>query len=202
VLLAILERRGRGSIEGRVGTLYALAGAWSILMLAKNPTGERGLLDVLKGEIITVPDSDLILAVVSFGLVAAGLFVFKKEFLLVSFDRDMALTLKKNVLVWDCLLFLLMGLTISVAVLTAGPLVTFGFLLIPTLTAHLISRNMKQFTLAASGIGGLSAFAGFLIAYRWDYPVGPTDVALLGVVYALVFLGHKTIAVVRQRRES
>src|ERR1041385_716749 len=191
IFLALMERRGRGSVEGRVGTLYAVAGAWSILLLVNNPTAELGLLDLLKGQIVTVPDSELILTLVAFGFVALGLFIFKKEFLLVSFDRDMAVTLKKNILFWDSFLFLLIGLTISMAVLIVGPLVTFGFLLIPTLTAHLVARNMRQFTLMASLVGGLSAFVGFYLSYRWDYPVGPTDVALLGVVYALVFLIRK-----------
>jgi ABC-type Mn2+/Zn2+ transport system permease subunit len=180
-----------------VGTLYALAGAWSILLLAKNPNGERGLLDLLRGEIIAVPDRDLMVTLVTFGFVILALFVFNKEFLLVSFDRDMAVTLKKNVLIWDCLLFLLIGLTISTAVLSVGPLVTFGFLLIPTLSAHLVARNMRQFALTASAIGGVSALVGFAIAYRWDYPVGPTDVALLGVVYALVFVGQKGVILLR-----
>src|SRR5204863_2632676 len=111
-------------------------------------------------------------------------FLFRKEFLLVSFDREMAITLKKNVIVWDALLFLLIGLAISMAVLSVGPLVAFGFLLIPPLTAHLFARNMRQFALAASAIGGLGAFVGFCLAYRLDFPVGPTDVALLGIFYA------------------
>jgi ABC-type Mn2+/Zn2+ transport system permease subunit len=28
-------------------------------------------------------------------------------------------------------------------------------------------------------------FPGFWIAYQWDLPVGPTDVVLLGILYAL-----------------
>ena len=58
-------------------------------------------------------------------------------FLVVSFDRDMAVTLKKNVVFWDLFLFVLIGLTISIAVLSVGPMVTFGFLLIPPLIAQI-----------------------------------------------------------------
>lgn len=199
LLLALLERRGRGLVEGRIGTLYALAGAWSILLLVKNPMGERGLLDLLRGEIIAVPDLELWMTLVTFGVVVLGLFVFKKEFLLVSFDHDMAVTLKKNVLLWDSLLFVFIGLTISIAVLSVGPMVTFGFLLIPPLIAHLFARNMRQFSLVASMIGGGTALAGFALAYRWDYPVGPTDVALLGVLYALAILAKKTSESVKRK---
>jgi ABC-type Mn2+/Zn2+ transport system permease subunit len=160
--------------------------------------GERGLLELLRGEIIAVSDLDLWLTLASFVVVAAALFLFQKEFLLVSFDRDMAITLKKNVLFWDCFLFVLIGLTISIAVLSVGPMVTFGFLLVPPLVAHLFARNMRQFSLLASGVGGVSALAGFCLAYRLDYPVGPTDVALLGSIYALACLVKKTIDVIKR----
>lgn len=188
-----LARNRRGRLEGAIGTGYCLAGAWSILLLVKNPFGEHGLLDRMKGEIISVPDSDLWWATATFAVVVILLFLFKKEILLVSFDREMALTLGKRALVWDSLLFLLIGLTVSIAVLSVGPLVTFGFLLIPPLTAHLLARSMPQLLFAAAAIGGLSALSGFYIAYRWDLPVGPTDVALLGAVYAGVTVARKFV---------
>ena len=105
--------------------------------------------------------------------------------LLVSFDREMAITLGKNVVFWDMLLYLLIGLTVSMAVLSVGPLIAFGFLLIPALTAHLFARNMRQFTHLCLLIGGVVAFLGFWTAYQYDLPVGPTDVVLLGVLYVL-----------------
>lgn len=202
VAFSILERRRRGLIEGFIGTVYVLAGAWSILLLVKNPYGEHGLLDRLKGEIIAVSNADLGWTLAAFAVVAVTLVVFQKEFMLVSFDREMAIVLKKNVLLWDALLFLLIGLTISMAVLSVGPLVTFGFLLIPPLTAHLFARDMRQFALLASAIGGVSALAGFVLAFRWDLPVGPTDVALLGVIYCLAVVARKLWLMIRSRRTS
>jgi len=199
LVLSTLERRGRGFIEGAIGTVYVLAGAWSILLLVKNPYGEHGLLDRLKGEIISVSDVDLGWTCAALVIVVLMLLRFQKEFLLVSFDREMAITLKKKVLLWDAVLFLLIGLTISMAVLSVGPLVTFGFLLVPPLTVHLFARNMRQFALGASAIGGVTAVAGFCLAYRWDYPVGPTDVALLGVVYGLAFLARTVLGLLKRK---
>ena len=54
-------------------------------------------------------------------------------------------------------------------------------------SAHLFARNMRQFAILASLIAGISAFIGFWIAYQWDYPIGPTDVVLLGFVYAVTW---------------
>ena len=103
----------------------------------------------------------------------------------------MAIILGKNVVFWDVLLYLLIGLTVSMAVLSVGPLIAFGFLLIPALTAHLFARNMRQFTTLASLVGGVAAFLGFWIAYQCDLPVGPTDVVLLGVIYAAAWVFAK-----------
>jgi ABC-type Mn2+/Zn2+ transport system permease subunit len=190
-VLSILERRRRGIPEGRIGTAYVLAGAWSILLLMKNPYGEHGLLERLRGQIIAVSDTDLWMTAGAFGVVGAMLFVFQKEFMLVSFDHDLALTLKKRVLFWDAFLFLLIGVAVSLSVLSVGPLVTFGFLIIPPLIAHLFARTMRQLALIASIIGAVTGFAGFCIALYWDYPAGPTDVALLGIVYFFALLLRK-----------
>jgi len=192
LVLAFLERRGRGSAEGRLGTAYVVATALSILLLSKNRVAEAGWLDLLKGEIITISNFDLALTAIALAGVLIVLGLFSKELLLVSFDRTMAATLGKNVLFWDAVLYLLIGMTVSVAVLSVGPLIAFGFLLIPVLTAHLFARNMKWFVILASLLGGLSSFLGFWLAYRWDWPVGPTDVVLLGVVY-LFGLGVKKV---------
>ena len=64
----------------------------------------------------------------------------------------------------------------------------FGFLLLPALTVHPFARNMRQFTILASLCGGAMAFLGFWVAYSVDLPVGPTDVVLLGVLYAAGWL--------------
>ena len=114
-------------------------------------------------------------------LVLAMLGLFRKELLLVSYDRVFAITLGKNVVLWDMLLYLLIGLTVSMAVLSVGPLIAFGFLLIPALTAHMFARNMRQLTIFASLFGGAAAFIGFWLAYQWDFPVGPTDVRFAGI---------------------
>jgi len=193
LVLAVVERRGRGQPEGRLGTAYVVAAALAILLLAKNPYGEIGWLDMLKGEVITISNFDLALTAGTLALVLVSLGLFYKELLLVSFDREMAIILGKNVVFWDVLLYLMIGLTVSMAVLSVGPLIAFGFLLIPALTAHLFARNMRQFTTLASLVGGVVAFLGFWIAYQWDLPVGPTDVVLLGVVYAIAWVIAKLL---------
>jgi ABC-type Mn2+/Zn2+ transport system permease subunit len=81
LMLSLLARRDGGSEEARLGSVYALAGAWSILLLATKPLGEHGLLDMLKGEIIAVSNADLTRTMMTFGGVLVLLFLFRNFYL-------------------------------------------------------------------------------------------------------------------------
>ncbi|HXJ36010.1 MAG TPA: metal ABC transporter permease [Candidatus Eisenbacteria bacterium] len=186
IALAALERRGRETIDGRIGLTYAIATALTILFLASDPYGEAQMVNLLKGDFLATTATSLRGVAMVLAAVVVVLLAFRKELLLVSFDRELALVFGKRVWVWDGLLYLVMGVTISLGVTTAGPIVAFGFLVVPPLTARLVTRHMLTFSLAASAFGGFSAFAGFYLAYLADLPLGPTQVAFAVLLLAVV----------------
>lgn len=202
VVLAALERQGRETLEARIGITYAFAAAASILFVSADPYGEAEMTHLLKGDIVTTTAASLRLLVVVFASVAVALLAFRKELLLVSFDRDMAVVLGKRAALWDTLLYLLIGITISFGVMTAGPLVTFGFLVVPPLTARLVTRHMLTFSLAAAALGAVTAFVGFWVAYRFDLPLGPTDVALAIAVLVAVAGARAGLRALRRPRPA
>lgn len=187
--LAILERKRKGFAENRIGFTYALAGAASILFVAWNPYGQTEVLSMLKGEIISIPDIYVLSMLIIYGTIFIFLIGFHRNFILVSYDIDMATTLGKNVILWDTLLYLIIGIIISFGVMTVGPLVIFGFLLIPPMAAKMVTRGIFLFCIVSSIIGIFASFIGFYISYRFDLPTGPTDVALLCVIFMLLSLG-------------
>jgi ABC-type Mn2+/Zn2+ transport system permease subunit len=189
VVLTAFERRGRETVEARIGVTYAIAAALTILFLAVDPHGDAEMVNLLKGDILATTRTSLQVLAGVLGAVVLVLFAFRKEFLLVSFDRDLAVVFGKRVALWDGLLYLTIGATISLGVMTAGPLVTFGFLVLPPLTARLVTRRMLSFSLVAGAIGGAAAFGGFYSAYRLDLPLGPAEVALASLVLLVVGAG-------------
>ena len=84
----------------------------------------------------------------------------------------------------DILLYLIIGVTISLGVMTVGPLVIFGFLVIPPLAALPWARGMASFSIIASLFGGASAFAGFYLSYTRDLPLGPVVICVACGMYA------------------
>jgi ABC-type Mn2+/Zn2+ transport system permease subunit len=175
----------KGGLGSRLGTGHVVASALGSLLLSSNRYAEVGWLDLPKGEILTIDNINLALTATGLALVIAVLALFHKEILFVSFDRAMAVTVGKKTVLWDLVLYTLIGLTVSMAVWSVGPMIAFGFLLIPARTAHPFAWTMRQVTILGSMLGGATAFFGFWIAYQWDLPVGPTDVVLLGMVYPL-----------------
>jgi ABC-type Mn2+/Zn2+ transport system permease subunit len=190
VVLAAFERQ-RETVEARIGITYAVAAAATMLFLALNPSAEAHMVNLLKGDILATTGPSLTVMVGVFGAVVLVLMAFSKEFLLVSFDRDMAVVFGKHVGLWDMLLYLTIGITISLGVMTAGPIVTFGFLVVPPFTARLITRRMLTFSLISAGLGGVTAFAGFYCAYRFDLPLGPAEVALASLVLVAVWTANQ-----------
>ena len=188
--LALLERRGRGLGEGRIGMLYAMAGAAIILLLASDRVTEIGILSLLKGEIIAIPDVELLILFLGYGAILILLTVFHKELVLVTVDREMAISLGKRVAIWDLVLFGIIGVTISLGVLVVGPLVMFGFLIVPPMIGGRLVVGMRSVSIIAALVGAGIALVGFALAYRLDWPTGPTDVALAGVVLAVVTVGQ------------
>jgi ABC-type Mn2+/Zn2+ transport system permease subunit len=177
-LLGYLEQRGKGLAEGRLAAAYAFAGALTILFMVFNPAGQVEVLSLLKGEVIALSKGELRLLVCVFGLVFFAMIVFRREFLLTSFDRDLAFLLKGRQVIWDISLYLLAGLIIAFGVLMAGPLLIFGFLVLPALAAKPLAQRMSSYLIISSALGLLMAFFGFYSSVRLDLPLGPTDVAL------------------------
>ncbi len=186
LLLAAFERRGRGTVEARIGTTYAIAGAVTILFLAKDPHGDAEIVGLLKGDILATTGAGLAGMFWIFGAVAVALLAFQKELLLVSFDRDLAVVFGKRAALWDLALYVLIGIVISLGVMTAGPMATFGFLVIPPVAMRLVARRMMTFSLGSALLGAASAFAGFYLAYRFDMPLGPAEIAVASVALAAI----------------
>ena len=177
-LLAYLDRHATGSPEGRLAAAYAFASALTILFVVFNPSGELEILNLLKGEVISLSIEELKLLVVVFAVIYLALVLFRREFLLNSFDRDLSFLLTGGSVQWGFWLYVLCGFSIAIGVIMAGPLLVFGFMVLPPLIARALARGMGSFFALSSVLGLATALAGFYFSVRLDLPLGPTDVAL------------------------
>jgi len=182
-LLVAAQRRSRRPAEWGVGALFAISSAATLLFVALNPVGDMEMASLLRGELLAIPDSDL--RALGWVLAAVGLFfgLFRRELLLASFDPEFARTLGRDPTRSDLLLHALLGSGIALGVMTAGPLVVFGFLVLPPLAALQIAPGLVSAFALSAALALLSFLAGFGLSYRADLPAGPVCVGVAAGVW-------------------
>lgn len=186
-----LGTRGRVAPDATIGVAYALAAAIGILLVAKATVGEAHDI-FLQGNILGMTRTD---ALTLLGIVAPVLLVhlvFHKEFLFVSFDREMARTLGFRVRAWDMLLYLTLGLVIAFAMQFAGVILVFSFLVLPAVTGLLVARRMAGTFLVAVGAALVAAVIGFALSIPFDLPTGPSMITVSGGLVILAWLVRLT----------
>jgi ABC-type Mn2+/Zn2+ transport system permease subunit len=191
VFLGMLAHRKAAFTEVAVGFTFAAASALSILLLSQSPVAESNMLNLLKGEIIATTETDLIRTLLFWVLVVGALVTFHKEFLLIAYDRDFAVSVRKPVARYDLLFFIVAGFAVSLCVLTVGPITTFGYLVLPPMIALLFTRGMARFFLVSSLTGAVGAVVSLVVAFLLDLPVGPTTVVVLALAYVVCWAGRR-----------
>jgi len=169
-----------------IGVTYAVAAAAGILLIAKARAGEAHDI-FLQGNILGITQFDtLVLLAVAVPVLLVH-YVFYKEFLFVSFDRETARTLGYRVTFWNLLLYLTLGLVIAYAMQFAGVMLVFNFLVLPAVTGLLLSTSMRGIFLVAVASATLSAVLGFSLSVPFDLPSGPAIIAVSGALALLAW---------------
>ena len=174
--------------DATIGVTYATAAAAGILLIAKAKSGE--VHDIfLQGNILGITRADtLVLLAVSIPVLLAHT-LFYKEFLFVSFDREMARTMGYRVTFWNLFLYFTLGLVIAFAMQFAGVILVFNFLVLPAVTGLLLAHNMRGIFAVAVLSAVVAAVVGFSLSVPFDLPSGP---AIIAVSAALALLAWPT----------
>lgn len=168
-----------GSEIGRVAAGFAVASAATLLLANHSPTGAEFVEALIHGQMLAIGTLDFVLFTSVAASLLALVLVFQRDLLIVSYDPDTARVLGKPVRAFELLLAGLTGLTVSVGVMTVGPIVLFGNLVLPAVAARGFVRSWQGMLIATSAIGGSSACGGILASFRFDWPLGPAIVAAL-----------------------
>ena len=189
IILTWLEGRGGPFTEARWGSTYIAAASLCIIFLVINPYAEAHVATMLEGRIITVTQGKFWTLCIVSVIVAFLFMLFRKEFILTSFDPEMSYSLGFNVSKWNAGLYALIGIVISVGVMNLGPLFVFGYLLFPAFAVRPWVVGMKQFYLYSILLGAFSAFIGSIASFWLDWPLAPTEVVTAAAFLLLSRMG-------------
>ena len=199
--------------EAIIGILYAFASALTVLLISKTAHGDSDIQEVLFGNILSfnflrnehhslfwnIVTNDMVIV---FAAIALLQVVFFKKFfgLTKSFENG------ENHLVgifniWNFLFYISIGLAIVFAVRVTGVIPVFSFLIIPSVSAIMLSKTNVGVFVISFLISVLGSFFGLLFCYKNDFPAGSSIVAVLGAIFFIASI-YKLLSVAFAKRKE
>ena len=174
--------------EAVIGIAYVVAAATAVLLLSRAAEGDEEIKNILVGNILLVTPREVWERFVLFAAVGVLHFVFRRKFLLVSFDRDTAYQEGLRVRWWDFFFYAIFGLVVTSFVRIAGVLLVFSYLIVPAVCGINLAQRMPNRLLIGWLIALLGGVAGLFLSYWWDLPSGAAIVFTFGALLILVSL--------------
>src|SRR5215813_1334417 len=174
--------------EAVIGISYVVAAAAAVLLLSRAAEGDEEIKNMLVGNILLVTPRELWERFALFAVVGIFHFIFRKNFLLVSFDREGAYQKGLRVRWWDFFFYAIFGLVVTSFVRIAGVLLVFSYLIVPAVCGINLARQIGNRLLIGWIIALIGGVAGLFLACLCDLPSGPAVVCAFGVLLTLICL--------------
>jgi zinc/manganese transport system permease protein len=174
--------------EALIGIVYVVAAAMGILLLSRSAEGNEELRRTLIGDVLLVTPKEVMKTFAIFLGIGAVHFIFRKKFLMLSFEPERVISEKLAVCWWDFLFYALFGLVVTSFVQIGGVLLVFSYLIVPAVCANFLARKLAALLAIGWTTATVSSMIGLYAAYRFDFPTGAAIVCVLGAVLALVLM--------------
>ena len=168
-----------------IGILFAGMFALGIALISTGRSYAVDLAHFLFGDVLGVSRTDLWLTGILGGIVLLTVLALYKEFLVLSFDPILALTLRLPSTLLHYLLLVLIALAIVVSLQTVGVALMVAMLVTPAATAYLLTRRLPTMMVLAALIGALSGIAGLYLSFYISVASGAAIVLVCTAFFLL-----------------
>jgi zinc/manganese transport system permease protein len=172
--------------EAVIGISYVVAAAAAVLLLSRAAEGDEEIKNMLVGNILLVTPREVWERFALFATVGILHFVLRKNFLLVSFDRDGAYQRGLRVRWWDFVFYAVFGLVVTSFVRIAGVLLVFSYLIVPAVCGITLADRIGNRLLIGWVIALIGGIAGLFLSFWWDLPSGAAIVCTFGAILIIV----------------
>ncbi len=190
VAMGTLSRGAKLRQDTAIGIIFAGMFALGIALISSIRSYAVDLTHFLFGNILGVTNNDLWLTAAMGVAVLVVIILFYKEFLIVSFDPILAITLRLPARMLDILLYVLIAIAIVVSLQTVGVALVVAMLVTPAAAAYLVTKKLRSMMLLAAVIAAGSGVAGLFASYYLNVASGAAIVLICTAVFAVIWLGR------------
>jgi manganese/iron transport system permease protein len=196
---AVIAALGIGAIsknsqvkeDTAIGIIFAGMFALGIALISTVRSYAVDLTHFLFGDVLGVSSADLWVTAAFGALVLLLIFAFYKEFLTLSFDPILAVTLRLPVGLLNNLLLGLIAVTIAVSLQTVGVALMVAMLVTPAATASLLTHRLPVMMGLAAVFASVSGIVGLYLSYYASIASGAAIVLTATAVFIVVFFGKR-----------
>ena len=188
--LAIITvtRRHRIGADAAIGVVTTASFALGIALLTRFGATGPSFESALFGSILGISQGQIYMLYAVAALTVTMVFVRYRSLLFATFDPDVAAVSGVSVLATDIMLMVVLSLNILSTLNVVGVTLVAAMLVIPPVTARMLTDSFTTTLLLATIIGALSGAIGMYLSYAAEVPSG-TMIVLIGAVAFTLALG-------------
>lgn len=188
--------------EAVIGILYAFASALTVLLISKTAHGDSDIQEVLFGNILSVSWQQITALGIVSGAILLVQIVFFKKFLTLTESFENGVNHLIGIFnIWNFLFYISIGLAIVFAVKTNGVIPVFSYLIIPSVSAIMLTKNKAAVLIIAITISIIGGFLGLNFSFHYDFPAGSSIVVVLGGIFILSAI-YRIISGLIQKKQT
>jgi ABC-type Mn2+/Zn2+ transport system permease subunit len=186
VLINQTARRTRIGADAAIGVITTASFAIGVALISRYRRFTQSFDAALFGNILGVTWADVaVIAAVTF-LVALGIFFAYKQLLFTTFDSEVARVYGVRTEWMDTLFALMLAAAIIASMQVLGVTLIAAALVIPAITARLLTDSFNRMVFYSAAIGAASGVFGMYLSYYVDVASGATIVLLQSSIFAVV----------------
>lgn len=189
VLINQTVRRTKIGADAAIGVITTASFAVGVALISRYRHFTRSFDAALFGNILGVQQQDVFVVTAVTLMVAAILFVLYKQLLFTTFDAEVAQVYGVKTEWVDTIFALILAAALIVSMQILGVTLIAAALVVPAITARLLTDSFNRMILLSTVIGALTGIFGMYLSYFADVASGASIVllqaALFGVVLAV-----------------
>jgi len=185
LLINAVARRKKVGADAAIGVITTASFAVGVAIISRYRRFTKNFEAALFGNILGVTTEDLwVIAIVA---IVAGLliFIFYRQFLFTTFDSEVARIYGVPVSWVESLFSLILAAVIIVSMQVMGVTMIAAALVIPAITARLLTDSFNKMVFLSVFIGILCGFFGMYLSFYVDISSGATIVLVAASIFIL-----------------
>lgn len=193
-LIGAVREGGTVREDAAMGIVFTALFSVGLVLIARFPS-QQDLHTILFGSLLGVGDQQLVQVVIVAAFTVVVLLVFRRDLVLLAFDKLHAHTLGLRTKMLTGILLVTLATATVAGVQSVGVILVVATLIIPGATAQLLTNTMRSLMVVSVVVALVGGVAGVYIGYYADLPPGPVVVIAQAALFtaAQLFAPHRGI---------